>query len=74
MAKNATLKVKAATANRVPMIGSGGVPAKLQWIGDEPVEVPNVRYYRKRIKAGDLVEVQNLAVSPMRTARAAVEE
>jgi len=27
-------------------------------IGDKPVEVPNTRYYRRRIQVGDLVEVE----------------
>lgn len=30
-------------------------------IGEEPVEVPNTRYYRRRIQVGDLVEVEVVA-------------
>jgi hypothetical protein len=41
-------------------------------IYDDPVEVPNVRYYRRRIVAGDLVEAP-LEVSKVRTRKAKEE-
>lgn len=56
MAKPTTFLVRA-TGPRVPQAGSGGSPRRLRWIGDEPVEVPNTRYYRMRLKGGELVQV-----------------
>lgn len=57
-----TLKVKAGPHGPVLMAGKkrsldeGGADTTV--IGDEPVEVENTLYYRKRIEAGELIEVK----------------
>lgn len=62
------LKVKAAFPDRpVPMVDEAGhaLKRRLDKAGkettviraDAPVEVPNIPYYRRRLKAGDLVLV-----------------
>lgn len=49
-----TLKVKA-TKHPVHLPGSGGIPSKLKYLQPgQVVEVPNERFFRRRIAAGDL--------------------
>ncbi len=66
-----TLTVKAFHPDRpVPMERF----AKRRTIGAEPVEVPATRYYRRRIAAGDLVEVKSTPAPAPKKPRRGEEE
>lgn len=68
MPRKTTLLVKAAHADRPCPKADGrnvfdrktGRNARFIY-SDAPQEVPNIRFYRRRIAAGDLVEVTTLA-------------
>lgn len=72
MSRPKTLKVKAAHADRpVPkerMRPTSVAEGRNNMIRGEVVEVPNTRYYRRRVVKGDLVEVGTAAV-PMPSVR-----
>lgn len=54
-----TLKVRAAKPG-VP-VPKWPIETPRQYIGDDVAEVPDIRYYRQRIKAGDLTTTMKKA-------------
>ena len=75
MPRTKTLSVRAAHEDRpCPKMRTRAGPIdketgrdKSMIYADQPVEVPNVRYYRRRIIKGDLVEVREAASVPVPT-------